>query len=124
MRLTLNSRSALLISQLHVAPVGLPEPADRRLGRARVLGRGVLPTHLDDRLLVFSGGDAAFHKSPDRAVLHGDQAGGPDQVGLPDPQAPHFRRVVGETDIGPVQVSEVDAFGYDLAYDDAVLDLA
>src|SRR5690242_6807274 len=91
-------------SLAHVAAIRLPEPPHRGLGGPGLLRLRPLAPHVDHRHLVPRGGDAALDEAPDAAVLHGDVAGGPDQVGLLEAPAPHRLVVVGEPEVGPVQL--------------------
>ena len=73
--------------------------------------------------LVRRRGDAALHEAADRAVLHRHVARRPDQVVLLQPVRAQFRRVVGEAEIGPVQVDRIDAARHDLAHRQRVVHL-
>src|SRR6266849_6036360 len=79
--LSCETRSASILV-LHVPPVGLPEPAHRGLGGARLLRLGALAAHVDHGQLVARRRDSALHEAAHAAVLHRDVAGGPDQVRL------------------------------------------
>ena len=62
-------------------------------------------------------------KPPDAAVLHRDVAGGADQVGLLEAAAPHVGGVVGEAEVGPVQLHAPHALRHHLPHRQAVVDL-
>ena len=73
---------------------------------------------------VFEGKDwPECDEAADGAVFQGHIAGGADQVGLLQPHGAQVGGIVGEADIGPVQVHRVDTGRQRLADREAVVDL-
>src|SRR3984893_18156737 len=107
----------------HVTAIRLPEPAHRGFGGPRLLRLRALAPHVDHRHLISRRGDASLDETPDAAVLHGDVAGGADQVGLLEAAAAHVVGVVGEAEVGPVQLHAPHALRHHLPHRQAVVDL-
>ena len=63
----------------------MPESADRSLSCSVGLGAMLKTTHLQNRTILFRAMDCSLDKIPDRAILHRDMAGGPDEIGLGQP---------------------------------------
>src|SRR5580700_6520872 len=113
-------KSDFLTSEPHVAPIILPEAAHRGLADAALFRGGAAAAHLDERFLLTRAGDAALDEARGGAVLHGDEAGGSDQVGLAQAQLGK-RLVVGyEAEAGPLQLGLVEAARHDAANREAV----
>src|SRR6266446_5592040 len=106
-----------------MAAVQLQEPAHGGFGRTRVHRFRAFAAHVDDGDLVAGGGRAPLHEAADAAILHGDVAGGADQVGLAQPPLPHLRVVAGEADVLPVQLHRLHASRQNLAHGERVLHL-
>ena len=81
------------------------------------------PAHLDDRAFVLGPRDRALDEAADRAILHRDIAGRPDQIGLLQSPFGHHRIVVLEADIGPLQFGLVRPFRQDQPHGDRIVDL-
>jgi hypothetical protein len=75
----------------------------------------VKTTHLQNRTILFRAMDCSLDKIPHRAILHRDIAGGPDEIGLGQPEGGHIGIVLLETDIGPLQLGLVRSLGQNQA---------
>src|SRR3954470_5345071 len=92
------------MSDPHVAAVSLPESAHRSLGRAGGVGFGGIAAHLHNRHFVARSRYATLDETADASILHRDETGRPDKVSLLDAALPHLRRVVFESEVGPVEL--------------------
>src|SRR5689334_15844417 len=109
-------------SHVHVLAIRLPEAAYRRLADAALLRPGAAAAHLDDRLLVAGAADPALHEAGRGAVLHRDEAGRTDQVGLAQPQLGQ-RLVVGlVAEAGPGQLGALEPLRHHAPHREAVAD--
>src|SRR5258708_7047211 len=115
--------SSALLSQAHIAAIGLPEPSNGRLRDAALAALSLAAAHFQNRLLLGCPGDAALNKSADASVLHGDVAGRSNEIALFDAGQALFGRIVGKADIRPVQVALVDRARDDLPDRNRILDL-
>src|SRR5260370_38687536 len=101
----------------------MPEPSDGSLSCPVGLGAMLKTTHLQNRTILFRAMDRSLDKIPNRAILHGDIAGRPDEIGLGQPEGGHISIVLLETDIRPLQLGLVRSIGQNQAKRNAVLEL-
>src|SRR6202030_2031711 len=110
-------------SKPHVVAIILPKSPHCGLADPALLRCGSAAAHLDQRRLVGGAGDAALDEAGGRPVLHGDEAGRPDQIGLSQPQLGE-RIVIGcKSEAGPYQLGLVETAGYYAAHGKAIADL-
>src|ERR1700730_12414837 len=93
------------LSHAHIAAIRLPESANGSFRNPALAAAGLTAAHFENRLLIRCDGDAARTEPTDAAILHGDVARGPDEIALLDAGQSLFGCVVGESDIGPVEIS-------------------
>src|SRR5216683_756169 len=110
-------------SHAHIAAIRFPESANRSFRNPALAAAGLTAAHFEHRLLIRCAGDAALNETTDATILHGDVARGPDEIALLDAGQSPFGGVVGESDIGPVEISLVDGARDDLPDRDRVLNL-
>src|SRR5216683_956407 len=115
--------SSVPLSHAHIAAIGLPESANGGLRDTALAAAGLAAAHFKNRLLIRCAGDAALNEATDATILHGDIARRPNEIALLDAGQSLFGGVVGETDIGPVEISLVDRARNDLPDRDSVLNL-
>src|SRR5216683_767374 len=115
--------SSVPLSHAHIAAIRLPESANGSFRNPALAAAGLAAAHFKNRLLIRCAGDAALNEATDATILHGDVARGPNEIALLDAGQSLFGRVVGETDIGPVEISLVDRARNDLPDRDGVLNL-
>src|ERR1700730_3346464 len=111
------------VSHAHIAAIRLPESANGSFRNPALAAAGLTAAHFKHRLLIRCAGDAALNETTDAAILHGDVARGPDEIALLDAGQSLFGGVVGESDIGPVQIRLFDSAWNDLPDRDRVLNL-
>src|SRR6185437_744527 len=111
------------MSDPHMAPIGLPEAADRGLRGPRVGALYRIAAHLDDRVELRRPGDPPLDEASDDSVLHRHEARRPDEIRLLQSNAPLLARVVAEAEIGPIDLGLIDTLGHDPAHGDRVLHL-
>src|SRR5260370_1247457 len=115
--------SSVPLSHAHIAAIRLPESANGSFRNAALAAPGLTAAHFKNRLLIRCAGDAALNETTDATILHGDVARRPDQIALFDPGQSLLGGVVGESDIGPVEIGPVDCARDDLPDRDGVLNL-
>src|SRR5712664_3603996 len=107
----------------HIAAIRLPESTNGSFRDAALAVAGLTAAHFKNRLLIRCASNAALNEATDAAILHGYIARGPDEIALLDAGQSLFGGVVGESDIGPVEISLVDRTWNDLPDRDSVLNL-
>src|SRR5215467_1870813 len=111
------ARSILLnlagISNPHVRPVGFPKSAHGGFRYAALFRRGALPAHFDDRELARRRVRSALHEPDGRAVLHGDETGRTDQIGLAQAQRVERIVVALKAEAGPHQLAALEPLRHD-----------
>src|ERR1700716_860970 len=115
--------SSVPLSHAHIAAIGLPESANGSFRDPAFAATGLAAAHFKNCLLIRCASDAALNEAADATILHGDIACGSDEIALLDAGQSLFGGVVGEPDIGPVEIGLIGTAWDDLPDRDGVLNL-
>ena len=103
--------------------VALPETAHGSFRRPRAFAGRARAAHFHDGPCAGGGGDAAAHEAPDATILHRNVAGGTRQVVVLVAKRAKLRRVIGKSEISPVERALTDALRDQMPDRQRVLDL-
>src|SRR4029077_10240209 len=88
-----------------------PETAYRGLGGTGGLAFNPAAAHSNNGGLSLRRCDAALYKTADTAIFHRHETGWTAQIEVPKPALAHLRRIIGITEIDPLQVRAIDSVG-------------